>query len=1136
MNKYSIKTYTRILLIACLTAMSGCKDNFGEYGHEESAGLPINVSGTYNSQTRASDLGFADKDVMGIFISDYSNDKPASLESDDLHASNVKFTYSEDEGKWNGSTHIYWKDGSTPIDIYGYYPFESSLTAPRRHQFSVATRQSVGASPGVLSAYEQSDFLWAKTCNVKPTAETISLEYRHAMGGITIRLEAGSGFDMEEFSKVEKIVWIDNTVPQAVIDLEAQTVVVGEGERERIYPLSYNSEYRAVVVPQSVEAGKCVIGLNVDGRNYQLTKDSPMNYQQGKMHTFTVRIDRKSDSGDYEFSLLPETITAWTDDPDFHDGIMYQYMIVNVSEPGTLKETMKDLGMDWTKITALKVCGPLNEEDRFFIGLDMPLCSAVNLADAIMTDDILSLTPHYMSDGPIRHLVYPTTPFKKLYNVSGFLRGNQIIPEGVEEIDGWTAAGGTQVSFPSTLKRIGEIGTDLRGEINLPEGLESFDIIRGHFTGSLHLPESLKKLGHVGGNFTGGLVIPQGIKSVHSEAFAGCKFSGPLELPVGLEVIGGNVFGGCGFTGELVLPESVKEIEGNAFAFNKFTTIIWPEDLSAIGWYAFQNCDRLQGTIVIPNKVRVINEGTFQGCSLITGLELHEDIDYIGREAFAGCERLTSISCKAETPPLVSPSAFNGVGLDHVVLEVPASSLAAYKTAPGWKEFKRISAYKDFSCYPSQVQALNRRKSQTVVLSAKGEWKLGAKPDWCTVSPDKGTGKTQVTITVSDLSAGAGFREGKVEFVLSDGSAVAAVEVSQHDYAYEEDSAVMLQKHTSGNGIPVYFVADGWNGNEIASGEYLERCKEDMEHFFGIAPYDRLRGYFDVYSIMSLSQESGVNTVYTYRDTKFSTIYVGGASSASCGGSNSQLLPDESLIFDYLKNDVSGVSITDDDLRKGLTILIPNALDYASVTYYYDGDFTISICPPTTNPYPMDNRGVIQHEACGHGFGKLGDELIVKNQFAPAGITGQIESMHGKEWYMNLATTSNMNTVPWAHMIFNPRYSDRVDVFEGGSGFTRGVFRSEANSCMNLGIPYFNSISRQYITKRILEIAGEGFDIDSFFDNDSFAWGNTAQTRSMESEELAGIPDHKAPVMMSASESRNLIRNARNQQQNNIKK
>ena len=287
-----------------------------------------------------------------------------------------------------------------------------------------------------------------------------------------------------------------------------------------------------------------------------------------------------------------------------------------------------------------------------------------------------------------------------------------------------------------------------------------------------------------------------------------------------------------------------------------------------------------------------------------------------------------------------------------------------------------------------------------------------------------------------------------------------------------------------------------------------------------------MRDYFDVYSLVALSQEKGVNTIYNYRDTRFSTIYA---------ASMSQLLPDETLILDYLKEETNGISISDSDLRKGLIILVPNTNDYSGVTYYYDGDVTISICPPTTNPYPMDNRGVVQHEACGHGFGKLGDELIIKNAFATAAIMGQIESMHRSGWYMNLATTSNMNLVPWSDMIFDPRYSDRVDVFEGGFGYTRGIFRSEANSCMNLGIPYFNSISRLDITRRILEKAGEHFNIDSFYENDTFEWGNAANTRGYSTDGMTEIPNHKAPVFLTSRESRKLLDNVRSQQKTNTK-
>ena len=46
--------------------------------------------------------------------------------------------------------------------------------------------------------------------------------------------------------------------------------------------------------------------------------------------------------------------------------------------------------------------------------------------------------------------------------------------------------------------------------------------------------------------------------------------------------------------------------------------------------------------------------------------------------------------------------------------------------------------------------------------------------------------------------------------------------------------------------------------------------------------------------------------------------------------------------------------------------------------------------------------------------------------------------------------------------------------------YTRGVFRSEQNSCMNNNIPYFSTISRESIVKRIKRYAGEPFDFEEF--------------------------------------------------------
>ena len=111
---------------------------------------------------------------------------------------------------------------------------------------------------------------------------------------------------------------------------------------------------------------------------------------------------------------------------------------------------------------------------------------------------------------------------------------------------------------------------------------------------------------------------------------------------------------------------------------------------------------------------------------------------------------------------------------------------------------------------------------------------------------------------------------------------------------------------------------------------------------------------------------------------------------------------------------------------------------------------------------------------CGHA-----DELIANKS---------------RGWYRNIELTGNMNEVGWSHFIFHPKYSNVVDIYEGGFFHTRGVYRSEPTSCMNNNIPYFSAISRQATVERIMEYAGERFDIDEFIAKDVTTASSTTKS------------------------------------------
>ena len=120
----------------------------------------------------------------------------------------------------------------------------------------------------------------------------------------------------------------------------------------------------------------------------------------------------------------------------------------------------------------------------------------------------------------------------------------------------------------------------------------------------------------------------------------------------------------------------------------------------------------------------------------------------------------------------------------------------------------------------------------------------------------------------------------------------------------------------------------------------------------------------------------------------------------------------------------------------------------------------------------------------------LAREYIYHNAFIDAcGCTccGHVDAILGAQslgWFDNLSITGKTNQVPWSHLIYDPRYSDIVDIYEGGYMHSRGVFRSEQNSCMNNDIPYYSTISRESIVKRIKRYAGEEYSFEEFVAND----------------------------------------------------
>lgn len=1134
---------TRYTICAVLALLSAsCSEDVTE-SFSDKARIPIGLSATYpvTSATRATDNGFVADDVVGVFIVDYNTDgTPGEPAVQGNRGSNVRFTF--DGGAWSAPYQLYWADKSTPADFYGYYPFDEAMSSVTEYAFNVSRQQNSSASSTAASGYEKSDFLWAKSTKIMPTEETVDMQYKHLMSGITVMLEKGAGFTDAEWAEYDKTVLVENTVLGGSINITTGETTVGSGKAEPITPLEYNGTWRAVTYPQTVEAGKSVISVTVDGQTYNLKKAAAMTYLSGKMHNFTVTVDKSASSGAFTFTLKSEDIVAWIDDPELHDGLVRQYTIVKVEQAGTFQQTIKNMGVDHERVKSLKVEGQINNDDLYFIGQNMNSIQSINLLKAIIEDGNIAW---FGGHSALQHVVFPE---KGLTSISGQafansgLSGSLIIPEGVVTIGGEAFGGcnflkGT-LTLPSTLKRI-EGGafafTALRGELRLPEGIEYIDpgyyyvFQECDFEGSLYLPESLTTLPNLGfSKMTGEIVIPRNISVIGENVFGGIGCSG-VKFHDGITRIESGAFCNSQLSGELVLPPNLKSIGGQAFAGTKITKIIFPDELRVMddGAYntsgIFGGCTYLMGTLEFAKNVSRVPKGCFISCNAMTGLILSKNVETIDELAFAYCSSLNSIVCENPEPPVVCTDAFYGVPKDNFTVEVPKGSVEKYKNARGWSDFKRIAEYSNFVCRPAQANALNTAHNETLILNADGDWAVEHCPSWCTLSKTSGTGKTELQLTINQMAHGNGNRRDSILFRMPQENYTTYCVVSQYDYEHEEDSYATLQTHTKGRGIDILFLGDGYDGEAISDGSYLNLVNEQMEYFFGLEPYKSHRDYFNVYVAFPLSQEKGVNTMNTYVNNHFGTLY----GYDGTMGTSDQLITETDDIYDYA---VAYTPLASSVKDRSLVVLVPNSTAYSGNTVYGRDGMAISICPPSERPYPQDTRGVIQHEAGGHGFGKLGDEEIKYSAWAPASVLNDIEDKHNGGWYQNLATTSKMSSVPWADFIFDTRYSDNVDIYEGGAEYMRGVFRPEANSCMNYGIPYYNAVSRLSIMRRIFDYAGEEFTMDYFYSHDSKEWGETeTATRGtiLQGSSYGSSNLHRTPKTVDFKQMGNSVRKIR---------
>ena len=237
---------------------------------------------------------------------------------------------------------------------------------------------------------------------------------------------------------------------------------------------------------------------------------------------------------------------------------------------------------------------------------------------------------------------------------------------------------------------------------------------------SVVLPASvqeIRKSAFFGSGLQGKFVIPGNVKNIGQYAFTACYGIDELVVEEGCETIGSSAFSLCTSLRRAVLPSSLKRLgvgsayvlvfegcdllekieipEQNPNYISNGNSIIERSTMTVVAGTGLGHCKLQIGRK--EHRPRKIAKGAFWGMSYMTAVWLPETLEEIEESAFYDCPAIEFIVCRSKVPPLLGKNfgVVNG-GPWHlpiqqrVVLVVPKGSLDAYRSAPGWSEFKHM--------------------------------------------------------------------------------------------------------------------------------------------------------------------------------------------------------------------------------------------------------------------------------------------------------------------------------------------------------------------------------------------------------------------------------------------------------------
>lgn len=238
------------------------------------------------------------------------------------NAGNTKYTYdnikvTQENGKWNPATQMFWQNSTTAVDILAYAPYQETtedatgkvkVFGKTDYAFSVKEDQSNAEDySSDLIVYKQTGFTPGTELN---TSKAVDVTFTHLLSQLNLTIELRDQFNQDEEKPVTSAtvtdVKVDGTFIRSKVNFAADPISVQfDGMASKaITPETVaftkadkttdhaTFKYSAIVIPQWIRAGVFCISFKVNGNDYIWTSTSDVNFVSGKKHDLLLLVGK----------------------------------------------------------------------------------------------------------------------------------------------------------------------------------------------------------------------------------------------------------------------------------------------------------------------------------------------------------------------------------------------------------------------------------------------------------------------------------------------------------------------------------------------------------------------------------------------------------------------------------------------------------------------------------------------------------------------------------------------------------------------------------------------------------------------------------------------------------------------------